>query len=177
MHSMKTNVLEAWDRGKTEPFGDWHIQRVPCQSQAQSISSSQSVLFVCWICFGTRRPLIDTGARAGKTFLWCEVNNGASVSLPQMFGLGGFTDIIVVQKSGHFPPCSHSPKFLSISLIWAALKLSLSFLFKPLNLVSTLDLMLSCGISSQKRTFCSFLFPSDMPGLRNLMANINELIS
>lgn len=62
--------------------------RVPCQSRAQSISSSQSVLFVCWVCFGTCRPLIDMGARAGKTFLCCEANNGPSVTLPQMFGLG-----------------------------------------------------------------------------------------
>lgn len=76
---------------KQRAFGDWHIQRVPCQSCAQSISSSQSVLFVCWICFGTCRPLIDMGAGAGKTLLWCEANNGPSVTLPQMFGLRGST--------------------------------------------------------------------------------------
>lgn len=72
---------------KQRAFGDWHIQRVPCQSCAQSISSSQSVLFVCWICFGTCRPLIDMGARAGKTLWWSEANIGLSVVLPQMFGL------------------------------------------------------------------------------------------
>lgn len=100
---------------KQRAFGDWHIQRVPCQSCAQSISSSQSVLFVCWICFGTCRPLIDMGAGAGKTLLWCEANNGPSVTLPQMFGLRGYTGIIVVQKSGHSLSCSHSlsPPFSS----------------------------------------------------------------
>lgn len=86
---------------KQKAFGDWHIQRVPCQSQAQSISSSQSVLFVCWICFGTCRPLIDIGAGAGKTLLWCEANNGPSVNPPQMFGLRGCAVIKMVQKSGH----------------------------------------------------------------------------
>lgn len=84
---------------KQRTFGDWHIQRVPCQSCAQSISSSQTVLFVCWICFGTCRPLIDMGAGAGKTLLWCEANNGPSVTLPQMFGLRGYTDITTQQKS------------------------------------------------------------------------------
>lgn len=93
---------------KQRAFGDWHIQRVSCQSCAQSISSSQSVLFVCWICFGTCRPLIDMGAGAGKTLLWCEANNGPSVTPPQMFGLRGYTGIIMVQKSGHSLSCSHS---------------------------------------------------------------------
>lgn len=102
---------------KQRAFSDWHLQRVPCQSYAQSISSSQSVRFVCWICFGTCRPLIDMGAGAGKTLLWCEANNGPSVALPQMFGLGGYTGIIVVQKSGLTLSCSHSLSFLSPSSI------------------------------------------------------------
>lgn len=115
-------VLEAWTGVKQRAFGDWHIQRVPCQSCTQSISSSQSVLFVCWICFGTCRPLIDMGAGAGKTLLWCEANNGPSVTLPQMFGLRRYTDIIMVQKSGHSLPYSHSLSFLSPLFVLAALK-------------------------------------------------------
>ena len=107
---------------KQRALSDWHIQRVPCQSSAQSISSSQSVLFVCWICFGTCRPLIDMGAGAGKTLLLCEAN-GPSVTRPQMFGLRRYTDIIMVQKSGHL---------LSFSL---SLSLSLSLFFRSLSLV------------------------------------------
>lgn len=105
MMHIKTNetkesvcVPEACMGVKQRAFGDWHIQRVSCQSSAQSISSSQSVLFVCWICFGTCRPLIDMGAGAGKTLLWCEANNGPSVTLPQMFGLRGYTGVIMAQN-------------------------------------------------------------------------------
>jgi len=94
-------LLKLGTAVKHRAFDDWHIQRVPCQSCAQSISSSQSVLFVCWICFGTCRPLIDMGAGAGKTLLWCEANSSPSVTRPQMFGLRGNTGIILVQRSGH----------------------------------------------------------------------------
>lgn len=106
---------------KQRAVSDWHIQGVPCQSYTQSISSSQSVLFVCWICFGTCWPLIDMGAGAGKTLLWCGANNALSVTLPQMFGPRAYTGIIVVQKPGRFLSCSHSLSSRFISVIQTAL--------------------------------------------------------
>lgn len=68
----------------------------PHQSPIQSISSSQSVLRVCWMCFGTRWPLIDTGAEAGKTLLWCSANNSLSVTPPQMFSSRAQTAITFI---------------------------------------------------------------------------------
>lgn len=74
-------------------------------------------------------------AEAGKTFLWCEANIGPSVTLPQMFGLRGYTGIIVVQKSGHSLSCSYSLSSLSFLLLpLATLQLSFSFVFMSFQL-------------------------------------------
>lgn len=136
-------------RSKTKDlFLEWLIQRVPCQSQAQAISWSQTVLFVCWICFGTCWPLIDMGARAGKTFLRYEANNSSSVTLFQMFCLRGCTDIIVVQKSEHF-------LFMFLFSLILCLSLTHSSCFETMPLVKkkilciVLNLITGCDFSSQ----------------------------
>lgn len=130
------SVPEACKGVKQRAFGDWHIQRVSCQSCAQSISSSQSVLFVCWICFGTCRPLIDMGAGAGKTLLWCEANNGPSVTLPQMFGLRGYTGVIMAQNLDVLSLVLIPLSSCSL-LTWNCYSKTLSFVFLSLKLYFT----------------------------------------
>lgn len=85
---LKLAVKQRGLRWSTHPESPPHPPppSPPRQSPVQSISSSQSVLLVCRICFGTCRPLIDTGAEAGKTLLWRGANHSLSVTLPQMFG-------------------------------------------------------------------------------------------
>lgn len=175
---------------KQRACGDWHIQRVSCQSCAQSISSSQSVLFVCWICFGTCRPLIDMGAGAGKTLLWCEANNGPSVTPPQMFGLRGYTGVIMVQKSGHSLSCSHSLSSCSLftcscysktfSFVFFTLKLSFN---SPPGLLTVCTDLLHAFLSCSASTFTCFSrtrsvskFPS-WPNFVSWFCEVQEAVS
>lgn len=155
---------------KQRTFSDWHIQGVPCQSYTQSISSSQSVLFVCWICFGTCWPLIDMGAGAGKTLLWCGANNALSVTLPQMFGPRAYTGFIVVQKPGRFLSCSHSLPSRFISVIQTALnKNDRPHLYLDPQIIVQLSAKASDLLVCQQKIFrLSFRWADSKPSERNV---------
>lgn len=100
-HKMSKCVCSRLETGvEQRALADGYVQRGSCQSRTKSISSSQSVLFICWICFGTYQSLIDMDAEAGKTLHSVE-QTSVQLSLPQMFGLRRCTCVIVAQKSGH----------------------------------------------------------------------------
>lgn len=128
--------LELGQRQNKGPCGDWHVRRASCQSPAQSISRSQSVLFVCSICFKTQRPFADMGAKAGKTFLWRESQQRRVCHAGSDVWPEGSSDMIVLWKPGP------SPSSLS------AFKWFLSFLLFPFKYCSCVWLLLLLAIYS-----------------------------